>query len=102
MKSLTGIQSNIREFNQYQNMMSQALDPIVRNPLNYGSFLKSVSLAVGTTIIPHGLTRDLQGWIIVRKRAASDIWDSQDLNKTPSQTLVLNASAAVVVDIFVY
>lgn len=85
-----------------QTSWASKLDPLLLNPLSGGSLLKSVNLAIGSNIINHKLGRKLQGWYIVRQRAASSIYDSQDSNQMSNLTLVLNSSAAVTVDIYVF
>jgi hypothetical protein len=65
--------------------------------------LTSIKLTSGTTNrISHGLGRNLTGWIIVRKRGQSDIWDTQDQNTSPKLVLFLRCSVSVVVDIEVF
>jgi hypothetical protein len=78
------------------------LNPIVDAPTSKPSILKSVSLASGSNTINHLLGRSLQGWAIVRQRAAATVYDTQDANPTPALTLNLTASAPVVVDLLVF
>ncbi len=87
---------------QLQAKWPAILDPIVKNPSNNASILKNISLASGTNTINHLLGRTLQGWQIVRQRASATIYDLQDANQTPQLTLVLVASAPVVVDVQVF
>lgn len=81
---------------------AQALDPVINNPLNKVSILKNQSLVTGTNVINHKLGRQLQGWFLVRQRAAASIYDTQDSNQMPQLTLTLESSAPVVVDIGVF
>ena len=85
-----------------QNAWKSQLDPVLANPTNKNLILTNVSLAIGSNTINHKLGRKLQGWKIVRQRASSVIYDLQDSNQRPELTLVLQASAAVVVDIEVF
>lgn len=78
------------------------LDPLLAKPTSSSIILKNVSLAAGTTVVNHLLGRVLQGWKLVRVRSAATIYDEQDSNQTPNLTLVLNSSAAVIVDIEVF
>lgn len=96
------VQSQTRELNQVQYNVAQVLEPLSQQPLAYGNLLKSVVLAVGDNNVNHLLSVPLTGWIVTRKRANSDIFDKQDTNQTPQLTLVLNSSAAVTVDLFVF
>lgn len=85
-----------------QTAWASQIDPIIANPLNKGIILKQVSLTAGSNTVNTLLGRALTGWSIVRQRAASSIYDTQDTNPTPSLTLQLVASAPVVVDIEVF
>lgn len=85
-----------------QSAWAKTLDPIIELPINHSVLLKNVQLVSGANKINHRLDRKLQGWIIVRKRASSDIYDTQDSNQQPTLTLALQSSANVVVDIMVF
>jgi len=85
-----------------QTNWASVINPVVNNPLTNGILLKEVSLATGANVINHRLGRKLQGWILVRIRAASSIYDTQDTNQTPQLTLNLQSSASSVVDLYVF
>lgn len=85
-----------------QTAWASQLNPVVNQPQSSGVLLKQVSLVAGDNTIDHRLGRNLQGWQLVRVRAAATIYDKQDTNQLQSRTLILNSSAPVVVDIFVF
>lgn len=85
-----------------QTAWATQLNPIIALPQSSGILLKQVSLKTGDNTIDHKLGRNLQGWQLVRVRAAATIYDKQDNNQLQSRTLILNSSAPVVVDIFVF
>lgn len=87
---------------QMQNTWATALDPLLNNPANNSIILKNVALVSGTNVINHLLQQRLVGWKTTRVRAAATIYDLQDTNPTPTLTLVLVASAPVVVDLEVF
>lgn len=91
-----------RQFQQFQQNLVTSLMPVTANAFTQGVILPKVSLKVGATTIPTTLNRTLQGYVVVRQRAQANIWDSQDSNSSPSQTLILNSTAAVVVDLMVF
>jgi len=95
-------QTDSRQVNQFQQALKQALQPLTSQPQSEGIILTQVALVAGTNTIPTMINRKLQGWSLVRVRAASTVYDTQDSNPNPFQTLVLVASAPVVVDIFVF
>lgn len=96
------VQSPDRLLNQVQQNFRQALNPVLSNDLVFGRVLSSVALASGSNTVQHGLGRPLTGWFIVRIRASATVYDTQDANSTPSDTLLLTASAPATVDIYVY
>lgn len=85
-----------------QTTWATQIDPIIANPTINNLVLKNVSLVAGSNTINHRLGRALQGWNSVRIRAAATLYDQQDTNQTPQLTLVLVASAPVVVDLVVF
>jgi hypothetical protein len=85
-----------------QTRWATDIDPVIDLPINSGVILKSVTLAAGDNSVSHKLGRVLQGWFVVRQRASATIYDKQDSNQHPELSLTLNASGAVVVDLFVF
>lgn len=91
-----------REIDQLQTNILGPLNRLLGLPLNSGQQLVKVNLASGANTVPHGLGRELQGWFLVRLRASATVFDTQDSNPTPAKTLLLTASAAATVDLYVY
>lgn len=100
--TIAKVQTTDRLINQLQQNIISALAPITTNKLFFGNLLTNISLASGSNTINHGLGYPLSGWYTTRMRASATIYDTQDANLTPSTTLVLVASAAVVVDLWVF
>jgi len=94
--------SEMREMTQMQTQWAQSINPVLDLPINNGTILTSITLAVGSNTVNHLLGRKLRGWFIVRQRSAATVYDTQDSNTTPKLTLLLTSSAIVVVDIFVF
>lgn len=99
---LPRIQSKDETFNRWQVQAQKVLQAALSNPVNSSILLTNIALVTGSNSVSHKLNKPLTGWVIVRKRAVSDIFDTQDSNPTPSLTLLLTASANVTVDILVY
>jgi hypothetical protein len=78
------------------------LQPLLRNVLTQGLILKNVQLNIGSNVINHRLGQPLAGWFVTRKKAAADIYDTQDTNPTPALTLTLVSDAVVTVDLYVF
>lgn len=85
-----------------QNRWASILNPIITNPVNNSSILKDVSLVAGSNTINHLLSQKLQGWSIIRINAAATVYDTQDSNQNPNQTLVLVSSAPCVCSLEVF
>lgn len=85
-----------------QTGWSSQLNPILQSPLSSNNILTEVALAAGSNTINHKLQRKLQGWIIIRKRADAAIYDTQDQNVTPQNTLLLTSDVDVTVDLLVF
>lgn len=96
------VQTPDRLLNQVQQNVKSQLDPVVAAPIVGGILLRNISLASGANVVPHKLGRALQGWVPTRVRASATLYDTQDSNTTPASTLQLTASAAVVVDLWVF
>lgn len=98
----TKLNTNDELQNRIQDNTKKAVSSVASNPIVQGSILSNVSLKSGDNTVDHKLGKKLTGWFIVRIRGAATIYDKQDSNAQASQTLVLNSSAAVSVDIFVF
>lgn len=84
-----------------QDRWASILNVLIKNPLVNGIQLNDVSLTIGNNSINHLLSRRPQGYLITGMHGAfSQIYDNP--SQTPDLTLVLNASVATTVDIYVY
>ena len=100
--SVPRIQTDNQAQNQSQGYQNQALSELSKNVLSRGVHLQSIALTAGDTNVSHKLGSRLQGWMLVRKRSAAEIYDKQDDNPTPDKTLLLSSSADVTVDLYVF
>lgn len=77
------------------------LDTIIKElqiPLVYGRMISDVLVGVTSTKIEHLLSRDLQGWIIVRKNAMADVMEES----SDTRFLTLRATTPTTVSIWVF
>ncbi len=79
-----------------------SLNPLLANPLMGGRLLEGIVLTTGVNNISHGLQRKLRGYFVVLKSANVTIYDSQATNQMPDLTLILNASGAATVTLYVF
>lgn len=91
-----------RVFNQMQTVWGQAINPVINRAQNNSTIIPNLTLATGDNVIPHTLNRTLVGWSVVRQRSAATFYDKQESNSRPNVNLILNASAAVVIDLEVF
>lgn len=102
MRNLPQFQSDDRDFQLMQSAWSAALSPLLNSPLLNGRLISEQPLVAGLNVVNHKLGRKLQGWFIVRQRAAASVYDTQDVNASPALTLDLQSSGTVVVDLYVF
>lgn len=102
-ENLENPSSVLRVINQLQTNIEEAFTPLVERTQNDSIVLMGIPLVTGrNNIVSHTLGRKLQGWKLARLRAPAQVWDTQDLNKSPTLSLWLSCSADVVVDIEVF
>lgn len=102
MAALTLFKTDSQDLTLLQTSWKPLLDQLLKNPANTGGLVKSIILKSGLNTIDHGLSRELQGWMVIRKRANANIYDTQDQNPYPSRTLLLISDAAVTIDLMVF
>lgn len=92
-----------QEVKQLQENIEQYIKPLDNFPILDGVLVKDICLEANTSNeIKHKLGRKPRGWIIVRKRADSRIWDLQSTNPEPSKTLSIACSHACQIDIWIF
>lgn len=102
MRNLPTFQTDDRDFQLMQSTWSSALTPLLNSPMLNGRLISEQPLVAGLNVINHKLGRKLQGWVIVRQRAAATFYDTQDANTSPALTLDLQSTGTVVVDLYVF
>lgn len=102
--SLPRIQTDDRKLEQLQTNVGSVLNPLLDNPLLQGHILKGILLTSGTNKVPHGLGRELVGWIVVRQFNSATLYDQQQNSPggDGASFLTLVASALVAVDLYVF
>jgi hypothetical protein len=81
-----------------QTQWSSALNPILSNVLVAGHVVK-YSLVSGVNVINHGLSANMNGWMIVDIDAPATVYRSQPLN---DKTLTLTSNAAANVALWMF
>jgi hypothetical protein len=103
LKGFKKIQAKDEELNKVQSNVEQLIEPVLNSQIINGVLLKNVILDASiVNQVSHKLGRKPQGWLIVRQRANSIIWDAQDTNTKANRTLTLSCSANVTIDLWVF
>lgn len=100
--SLPIFQSDSEPMTLMQTSWAKYLRPFLENPFLQGRVLTGVVLTSGSNVVNHKLSRKLQGWVIVGQNASATFYDAQASNKSPQLTLVLIASGAVTINLYVF
>ena len=86
-----------------QNNIEVALTPLINSSIVDGVLIQNVLLEPSKrNEVSHKLNREPLGYVIVRKRQDSRIWDLQDTNTAKKQTFTLACSHEVCVDIWFF
>jgi hypothetical protein len=89
------------ELMQVQDAVAESLAPLEKHVLLTGVLLNNVEIVAGITeVIGHGLGRSPRGYLIVKKNADANVWESD--GRFSDKLLHLNASANVTVSIWVF
>lgn len=78
------------------------LNPIIGNPIVGGNLISGVAVSSGNNTINHGLGKKLQGYVVVMNSANVTYYDRQATNSMPDLTLILVASGAATISLYVF
>ena len=63
-----------------QENVEQAIKPLLQSIVVSGQVLKSVTVSAGSNnLVEHGLGREIQGYIVIKRSANSTVFDKPDL-----------------------
>lgn len=99
---MAGNLSSKLEWNLANPRWASTLNPVLANPIISGNLLSGVTVKTGSNTINHGLGRDLQGYIVVMNNSAVTFHDNQSQNQHTDLTLILVASGAAVISLYVF
>ena len=100
----TTVLAVIRAYNSLITNLQQIFSSLLKKTQLDSIVLTNIQLSAGINVIPHTLGRTLSGWSLVRQRGIAPlVYDEQDSTTYNTSTyLVLNSSAAVIVDVLVF
>ena len=65
------------ELNTVQDSIEQVITPLTNSQIVDGNYLKEIDLTVSVdNLVEHKLGREPLGWVVVRKFADANIWES--------------------------
>lgn len=87
-----------------QDNVDEAIIRIGGGPFLSGTVLKDVVLAASSADneISHGLSREYQGFVVTKSNAAASVFESPTGNNLRNKRILLRASAAVTVDLYIF
>ena len=95
------IRTAVKDIQRLQDALSKVFNAIQKKEILDGRLINSVALTTsGPAEIEHGLRKPIRGWIIVEKNANAIVYSS--VSTTPNATLILNTTANVTVDLWVF
>jgi hypothetical protein len=65
-----------REFNRLQDNIEQSLTPVIDSRIVDGVYIKEIDLSTSDTLVEHKLGREPLGFLVVRKFATGDVYES--------------------------
>ena len=100
MKNFSQIHTSSNDLNRVQDNIAVFANPITRNLLLDGVLIEDIDLTTSETKVNHTLNRKPNGWIIVKKDAAQDVYESG--STVPDRFLSLTAGGNVTVSLWVF
>lgn len=84
--------------NRARQAQHEATSALLLASLTKARLIDRISVGTSPTVVPHGLARELSGWLALRPSAASQVFEVA----ADRDTLTLQASAAVEVDLWAW
>ena len=97
------IRSKNEDLNRVQDNIEKQYNQVVDKEVLDGHILQNVTLVPNkVNLVQHKLGRQIEGWIVIRKRADARIWDVQDCNVNKQISIALIVTSEVEVDLWVF
>lgn len=95
------VQAKTDDVKHLQDAVAQVFNQVLKKQIIDGAFIVDITITSGAPyVLSHGLGINPRGWIIVKKNAEADVWQSD--SDTPTATMILNASADVTISLWVF
>lgn len=101
VKSFRRVRTEDGDIKQLQDAVANTLQTITQREILDGVLLTDIYVATGAARdIEHKLGRKPRGYVVVKRDAESEIWDSE--SDLPNSFLSLNSSANVTISLWVF
>lgn len=80
-----------------QAAVRDAFKPLTSNQLLDGVLIKGIAIS-STKVIPHGLQRAVQGWIVTRIKSSAVIYEV----KSDDSFITLTSTSPAVIDLYIF
>jgi len=87
---------------QVQDSIDLVFGQIIRRKILDGVLIENVSLVSGTNIVSHTLGRPINGFLVVRRNANEEVWNSTTDRINESLAVALDASGTVTVSLWFF
>lgn len=94
------IKAETYDLNTIQDNVGSILDILTSNILSEAQLIEGIDLVSGDNNVNHKLNRKINGYIVVKKSAAVDIYDKT--SDIPNRLLVLNSSGTATISLIVF
>lgn len=99
--TLPSFNTNDLTLSLMQNSWAKLLNPVLNVPMSNGVSIKSVVLVAGDNLVNHMLQRPMQGYIVTSMyNNYSQLYNK--VTQQPSLNFILNSSANVTIDLWVF
>jgi hypothetical protein len=96
------VQTTNADTRRLQDSVSEAFSQLqTKNPILNGVYVEQ-EIGTGDTEVSHGLQRQPTGFLVVRRDADANVWESGTANGRPSDKLILKATTGVNVTLYVF
>ena len=90
------------ETDNLQDNVFEWTQSVINHPLLKGRLIEGIEVTTATKTVEHKLGRSIVGWFIVNKNANADVWDAGTTDTDSTKFLVLDSTATVTIDLWVF
>lgn len=95
------ISSQSRELQRLQDSLRKLFNALLSKQVIDGRLISGVAITSGAALeVNHGLGHAPRGWVVAGRNANATVWETA--SDTPNATLVLNASADVTINLWLF